>query len=378
MGRRGVGLRAGSRGATLGMNLGEVRLGMRTQQRKGMAMGWRGGQVGRGAALAVLAAALVISAASGGLSRPAVAQGLKGAAGAPYTLRVITFSTPMVLAIAQGRGFLAAEGLQLDHTITQSSAQLMGGVIDGTYDIALTNPDNWITYVVRDNADVFMFQGNDAGGERVVMARPEIQSVDDLRGQALAVDAVDSGLVMILWKILNDQGLDFRPGDPRLVPVGATGPRLASMERGETAAGIVGLSDVEGAQARGLHALGSSRDHLPEYPGTQGGTTRRWAEAHPDVLIRFIRASAAASQWARTPANRAAAIALYRDATGANQETAEEAYDTLIPDAAIDVRGIQTILDLRVALGLMPAPAPPATRFYDTRYWEAATGQRQP
>jgi hypothetical protein len=96
------------------------------------------------------------------------------------------------------------------------------------------------------------------------------------------------------------------------------------------------------------------------------------------VLNRFIWASAAASQWARDPANRAAAIALYREATGANQETAEEAYATLIPDAAIDVNGIQMVLDLRVALGFMAAPAPPATRFYDTRYWEAATGRRDP
>jgi ABC-type nitrate/sulfonate/bicarbonate transport system substrate-binding protein len=338
--------------------------------------GWRGARL---AALAGLLAALVIGvASSGGLGRPAAAQGLKGGAGAPYTLRVITFSMPFVLAIAQGRGYLAAEGITLDHTITQSSAQLMGGVVDGTYDIGLTNPDNWITYVVRDNADIFMFQGNDAGGERVVMARPEIQSVADLRGKALAVDAVDSGLVMILWKILNDQGLDFRGGDPRLVPVGATVPRLESMARGETAAAIVGLADVERAQSLGLHALGSSRDHLPEYPGTQGGTTRRWAQAHPDVLTRFIRASAAASQWARNPANRTAAIALYREASGANPQTADEAYATLIADATIDVNGIQTVLDLRVALGLMQPPAPPASRFYDTRYWEAATGRRHP
>jgi ABC-type nitrate/sulfonate/bicarbonate transport system substrate-binding protein len=303
---------------------------------------------------------------------------VKGGPGAPTTVRVITFSTPFVFAVAQGRGYFAAEGLEVEHIITQSSAQLMNGVIDGTYDIGLTNPDNWITYVVRDGADVFMFQGNDQGGERIVMARPEIQSAADLRGQALAVDAIDSGLVMILWKILNDQGVDFRTGDPRLAPVGATGTRLAAMERGEAAAGIVGLADVEGAEARGLHALGSSRDHLPEYPGTQGGTSRRWAEAHPDVLIRFIRANVAATDWARNPANRAAAIALYRDMTGANAETAEEAYATIMPDAAIDVAGIQTILDLRVALGFLDAPAPPAERFYNWRYWEAATGRRHP
>src|SRR3712207_7547548 len=37
----------------------------------------------------------------------------------------------------------------------------------------------------------------------------------------IAVDAVDSGFVLILWQILADNGVDFRTGDPRLVAVGA-------------------------------------------------------------------------------------------------------------------------------------------------------------
>src|SRR5207302_11358760 len=95
---------------------------------------------------------------------------------APDTLRLITFTPPVVLAVAQARGQLAAEGLRVEHTITRSSAQLMHGVIDGTYEIGFTNPDNWVTYVTRDGADVFMFQGVVTGGERTLVVRPEIQS----------------------------------------------------------------------------------------------------------------------------------------------------------------------------------------------------------
>ena len=61
---------------------------------------------------------------------------------APDTLRLITFTPPVVLAVAQARGQLAAEGLRVEHTITRSSAQLMHGVIDGTYDLGFTNPDD--------------------------------------------------------------------------------------------------------------------------------------------------------------------------------------------------------------------------------------------
>src|SRR5262249_39255889 len=112
-----------------------------------------------------LAAAVVGPAAWSAATAPAAAQGVKGSPGATTVIRVITFAPSIVLAPAKERGFFAALGLAVDHTITASSAQLMGGVVDGTYDIAFTNPDNWITYAVRDGADVLMFQGSATGQE---------------------------------------------------------------------------------------------------------------------------------------------------------------------------------------------------------------------
>jgi ABC-type nitrate/sulfonate/bicarbonate transport system substrate-binding protein len=294
------------------------------------------------------------------------------------TLRLITFTPPVVLAVADARGQFAAEGLAVEHTITRSSAQLMRGVIDGTYDLAFTNPDNWVTYVTRDGADVFMFQGVITGGERTLVVRPEIQTAADLRGKDVAVDAVDSGFVMILWQILNDQGVDFRGGDPRLVAVGTTALRLESMERGETVAAILTSPETEQALAKGYRVLGRSRDHLPHYPGPQGGTTRAWAAAHEDALVRFVRAYVAATQWTLAPEHREEALALHVAATGLTRAQAEDDYAAIQPDATINVAGIQTILDLRTALGFMQGPTPPIARLYDTRYWEAATGRPHP
>jgi ABC-type nitrate/sulfonate/bicarbonate transport system substrate-binding protein len=292
------------------------------------------------------------------------------------TLRLITFTPPVVLAVADARDYFAAEGLRVEHTITRSSAQLMLGVIDGTYDLGFTNPDNWVTYYTRDGADVFMFQGVVTGGERTLVVRPEIQTAQDLRGKAIAVDAVDSGFVMILWQILNDQGVDFRGGDPRLLAVGTTSLRLESMERGETFGAILTSPETEQALAQGYRVLGRSRDHLPHYPGPQGGTTRAWAAAHEDALVGFIRAYVAATRWALAPEHRDEALALHMVATGATRAQAEDDYAAIQPDAAVNVAGIQTILDLRTALGFMQGPVPPIARLYDTHYWEAATGNR--
>jgi ABC-type nitrate/sulfonate/bicarbonate transport system substrate-binding protein len=296
----------------------------------------------------------------------------------PDVVRLITYSPPLVYTVAQERGFFDREGLRVEHTVTGSADELMSGVIDGTYDLAFTNPDNWVTYAVRDGADVFMFQGNLASRERTLVARPEIQSVDDLRGKAIAVDALDSGFVLILWQILAAQGIDIRSGDPRLVAVGATARRLESMVRGETAAAILNSPETEQALAMGYHVLGRSTDHLPQYSAPQGGTTRRWAAANTEQLVRFIRAYVAATEWALDPAHRDEAIALHQQRWGLPRDVAERDWQAVQPGATIDTAGIQAVLDLSEAVGFLPSPLPPATAFYDTRYWEQATGRPHP
>jgi ABC-type nitrate/sulfonate/bicarbonate transport system substrate-binding protein len=326
----------------------------------------------------VLGVSIVSALGWGPAGRPADAQGMKGATGQPTRLQVIHFSVPPVLVAAKERGFFAAQGLQVENIRTQSSAQLMHGLIDGTYDIACTNADNWIAYGLRENADVFLFQGATRGDNRVLVVRPEIESIEDLRGQALAVDAVDSGLVMILWQMLADHGVDFRTGDPRLVPVGATQPRLDSMARGETAAGLVSARELDIAQALGLRPLAYSADHLPQYPAPECGTSRQWAARHEPELIRFIRAYVAATRWALDPANREETMRLYMQEAGVSREAAEEDYGYIQPEAVINVEGIRTVLGLRLALGFLQPPGPPAERFYDTRYWETAMGRPHP
>jgi ABC-type nitrate/sulfonate/bicarbonate transport system substrate-binding protein len=148
------------------------------------------------------------------------------------------------------------------------------------------------------------------------------------------------------------------------------------MGRGETFGAITSARETEQALAMGFRAIGSSSEYLPDYPGPQCGTTRRWAAAHQDALVRYVRAYVAATEWALQ--NREAALALYRDATGVSLAVAEEAHETISPDAMLATTGTQRILDLRVALGFLDGPAPPAQRFYDTRYWEMATGRRHP
>src|SRR5438105_3997925 len=72
-----------------------------------------------------------------------------------------------------------------------------------------------------------------------IYVRPEIRDWEDLRGRPLAVDAVDTAYALVLRRVLLEHGLDLERGDYTLVPAGQTQPRLDSMQRGETFAGVI-------------------------------------------------------------------------------------------------------------------------------------------
>jgi ABC-type nitrate/sulfonate/bicarbonate transport system substrate-binding protein len=125
----------------------------------------------------------------------------------------------------------------------------------------------------------------------------------------------------------------------------------------------------------GFITLGCPLDHLPRYQGSVGVTTRRWAATHSDTLVTYIRAYRESLQWTLDPANRAVAIAHLANDFTLPRAIASLTYDALADrreglyrDADIDVPGIQTVLDLRVENGLLQAPTPRPSKYYDTSY----------
>src|SRR5437763_6344197 len=103
--------------------------------------------------LAALAALVVLSP----VLATASPEGQKGL----RTLRFITFSAEPATIVAQARGFLAAEGLSLDVTITPNSTEQMRGLGQGTWDVASTGFDN-----------VLAWSGRDGGPEVVGVLQP--------------------------------------------------------------------------------------------------------------------------------------------------------------------------------------------------------------
>ena len=213
-------------------------------------------------------------------------------------LRLITFTVDPATVAAQARGFFAAEGLDVELIVTPNSTVQMQGLANGEYEVASTAFDNvlgWsgraggpeISAVLQTNAGVFL----------PMYARAEIRDWSDLKGKALAVDAVDTAFALVLRRILLAHDLDMDRGDYSLVALGSTAARLESMGRGDTFAGIVSAESAAQAEAAGVHLMADHREVLPDYPGGVFAVARPWGQQHREVVVGFLRAWIAANRW---------------------------------------------------------------------------------
>lgn len=291
------------------------------------------------------------------------------------TIRFITFSlrTEGALVAGRARGFFAAEGLNVEITMTPNSTVQMRGIGEGTWDIASTAFDNVLAWSGRDGGPPIVAVLQRSGRiELPVYVRPEIRDWADLRGRALAADAVDTAFALVLRRILLAHGLDMDRGDYELVAAGNTPARLESMRRGETFAAILSTELENQAREAGFVRIADHMEVLPDYPEGVYAVSRPWAERHPDQLVRFLRAWAAAGRWARD--NPRATVELLI-AEGVPSAVAEEGVPDSSSDGAINLSALQGVLGLRTQFGFTPPMGADLSRYVDPIYYQRAAGR---
>lgn len=281
-------------------------------------------------------------------------------------LRAITFTRYPPLELGQELGSYAAEGLDLSVEVTPSSLAQMQGLTNGRWDIAVTAFDNLLASVDREGVRSVAL----AGVSRLnlsLWARREIQSWADLHGKPVAADAPNTAFALVLRRILLEHDLDLDAGDYQLLGVGGNPERLASMEAGETYAGMFTTPGDEAAARAGMHKLADYQDVLPDYPGNVLAVAQPWLDqpVNRDAAVRFLRAWLRTVEWGCNPANRDEAIAIMARRLEVSVAAAATLVDGILTDSAPNPASFQVVLDLRVGFGFVPPPGPPIERFYD-------------
>jgi ABC-type nitrate/sulfonate/bicarbonate transport system substrate-binding protein len=291
------------------------------------------------------------------------------------------FNWPLWVGNAQGFFLRNGVGLKLENT--PNPAYQMVGLVNGTFDIALPPLDDVIAYREGqgtrgvDGSDLLVVMGGDNGFLKLVSV-PQVHTIPELRGKTLAVDSIVTGTSFVLREILDKNGLEWKR-DYTTEPAGVVQERFQDLLAHRHAATmLISPLDVVG-QAQGLNVLADAAGALGSYQGMVVAVRRKWARQNPQALVAFIRGYRQSLDWLYNPANREAALEVFRRNIEADSATAESAYRFLIdpvngfePHARLNEAGARTVLRLREKYALPAKKLQPLAAYYDPQYYNAA------
>jgi ABC-type nitrate/sulfonate/bicarbonate transport system substrate-binding protein len=288
------------------------------------------------------------------------------------TLNVTGYQRRLPHLVAEYHGFFNREGLTVRWHETTYAPDHNRGMAEGRWDLTLSSADTMIARATTDGVDYLLFMQAEEGLSAYLIGQPGTESINALRGKLLAGDPGDSNLDLIRKKILRTHGIDDT--EYSIDIIGSSPKRLEAFLNGRVAAAMLTPPSSDQALAAGGVLLAKAEEYVPNWPLTCGWTLRSWLTTHRDLAVRFIRGWVAATDWLLAPQNREAAIDLMMDKEGLSRTAAGEAYRKVVPKARINRNALNTVIELRKEMGVYKPPYAPAERFYDTSYWEEATG----
>jgi ABC-type nitrate/sulfonate/bicarbonate transport system substrate-binding protein len=288
------------------------------------------------------------------------------------TLNVTGYQRRPPYLVAQYKGFFADEGLEVKFHETTYAPDHNRGMAEGRWDFTLSSADTMIARTTTDGVDYLLFMQAEEGLSASLIGQQDVGSLAELRGKLLAGDPGDSNLDLIRKKILRQQGIDDTEYDIEII--GSSPKRLEAFLQRRVAAAMLTPPASEKALARGGVVLARAEDYVPGWPLTCGWTLPSWLVNHRELVIRFIRAWATATDWLLAPANRPETLALMMSKEDLSRDAAEEAYRKVVPKARINPAALKTVIELRKEMGVYKPPYDPPERFYDSSFWSEATG----
>ena len=288
------------------------------------------------------------------------------------------------LWVGMSRGFFARNGVVLKLETAPTSSYMLGGLVNGTFAIAMASADEVIAQregqgtVGLDGSDLVMVMGGDSGFLKLVSV-PDIHTIPELRGKELAVDTISTGNSMVLREMLERNGLEWNR-DYTTAPSGSVQERYQLLlSRKEAATMLITPLEAIGRE-RGLNVLADARSTLGSYQGMVAAVRRTWARENEQSLVGFIRGYRESLEWLYNPANHAAAVAVFRRNLESDDALAETAYRLLLdpvngfdPHARLNDEGTRTVLRLREKFARPAKKLQPLASYYDPHFYEAAS-----
>ncbi|HLH22221.1 MAG TPA: ABC transporter substrate-binding protein [Chloroflexota bacterium] len=248
--------------------------------------------------------------------------------------------------MAQEGGYFREQGLAVDLQFIAGGVTLNAALAKGDLDVIAAGGQIFVLGYLQ-GLETMIIGSTAAGVDTTIVARPEIQTLDDLRGRTIAVTRLKA-----LTDIAARAGLErygLRPDvDVSILATGGPAESLAAMESGVVAGASLGMPALLEARKRGYReVLDVTRLGIP-FMGAAVGATKRLLAERPMLAERYLRALAQAASRLRTDREFAMqVIGKYTNTTdrellGATVDYYQPLYK---PDLYPEPAAVQTVLD---------------------------------
>lgn len=242
-------------------------------------------------------------------------------------------------------GYLKDEGFEPHYVSMTSSTNSTQNLIAGAVNIQGGSPEPAVSAITR-GAEIGILAAVSARSSGLLMARPDIKTLKELKGKIIGVSALKGGEMWQLRKMLGERGLT--PKDYQVLQVGISPLKLAALKRGSIAASVLLQPSASLAEEAGMHPLLDFWD-METYPYPVWTVGRAWAHANKHGE-RVSRALAKAHAWLNDSANKAAAIKVLMKTTKRSEKIATMTYKIMVeqehffvPGAKVDTAGMKRL-----------------------------------
>lgn len=332
-----------------------------------------------GGAAALVALVMLIAACSSSSSP----SGSTAAAGGTQKLTTVTYGlSPLnashlweVIALAQKT--FVKYGINLNLKFFQSESDAVAAVEGGSVDIAEPSSQAAIAAIQKEPS-LKIIVGTQIGSVQDIVARKGINSIVDLKGKKIMVNAVgaSAGYFTVVG-ILKAHGLST--SDVHYVNGGGNSARVAAFQSGAVDATELSPPQVETLTAKGAVDLGSGNDvpTIKESLAYAGLSKQSWYGKNKSLVTRFMEGYQDSQKFMNDPANKSKVIADIASALKTTTAGATDVYDYVIVKygSIQDPTGAVTVPQLQAAArlsSLKPISDSDMAKMFDNSFVAAA------
>jgi NitT/TauT family transport system substrate-binding protein len=222
------------------------------------------------------------------------------------------------------KGYFKAEGLDARFVELTGKAQVTAGLAGNLDFVPIPSGG---AQAALSGAEIRYIVGESLKSQWVILARKEINKVEDLKGKTIGYGRAgsadyDEGAAVLQQFFKMNVGKDYK-----VISFQGEAERIAAMVNGDVQAGLISAPRVPQALKAGLKVLLRTGDYIPRAGGAMW-TMKSYVEKNPDTVKKFIRAIAKGVMTFRT--DKAVGVATLKEHMGVkSDEEAAQVWEQL-------------------------------------------------